>query len=74
MCLGGTLLFLGSKQINKRPVGLIGLPFKISFLATENLPKVKLGQVAVGSNVAQNTHLASRKSYLVIISPIHMKS
>ena len=38
-------------------------------------PKVKLGQVQVGSNIAQIhtllriTHLANRKSYLVIIGP-----
>ena len=33
----------------------------------KSLPKVKLGQVQVGSNIAQN--LAHRKSYLVIICP-----
>ena len=34
-------------------------------------PKVKLGQVQVGSNIAQNhsSNLAHRKSYLVIICP-----
>ena len=31
-------------------------------------PKVKLGKVEVGSNIAQ-THLAYRKSYLAIIGP-----
>ena len=30
-------------------------------------PKVKLGQIQVGSNIAQITHLAHMKSYLVII-------
>ena len=39
---------------NKRHVGLIAPPFTIGFLATENLPTVKLGQVEVGSNIAQN--------------------
>ena len=32
-------------------------------------PKVKLGQVQVSSNIAQNHYLAHRKSYLVIICP-----
>ena len=33
-------------------------------------PKVKLGQVQVGSNIAQNhLYIAHRKSYLVIICP-----
>ena len=32
-------------------------------------PKVKLGQVQVGSNIAKITHLAHRKSYMVIIGP-----
>ena len=36
-----------------RPVGLIAPPFTIGFLATENLPKVKSGQVEVGLNIAQ---------------------
>ena len=37
----------------------------------KSLPKVKLGQVQVGSNIAQNHsyHLAHRRSYLVIICP-----
>ena len=39
---------------DKRPFGLIAPPFTIGFLATENLPKVKLGQVEVGTNIAQN--------------------
>ena len=30
---------------------------------------MKLGQVEIGSNIAQNTHLAHLKSYLVIICP-----
>ena len=34
----------------------------------EKLPK--LGKVGVGSNIAQNTHLASGKSYLFIIFPM----
>ena len=33
---------------------MIALPFLISFLFAENLPKVKLGKVEVGSNIAQN--------------------
>ena len=41
-------------NINKRPPGLIAPPFTIGFLTTENLPKVKLGQVEAGSNIAQN--------------------
>ena len=32
-------------------------------------PKVKLGQVEVGSNIAQNYSSAHMKSYLVIICP-----
>ena len=40
--------------INKRPPGLIAPPFTIDFLTTDNLPKVKLGQVEVGSNITQN--------------------
>ena len=32
-------------------------------------PKVKLGQVQVGSKLLRITHLAHRKSYLVIICP-----
>ena len=36
------------------PFGLIAPPFTIGFLVTESLPKVKLGQVEVGSNIAQN--------------------
>ena len=43
------------------PVGLIGPP--ISLLATENLPKVKLGQVEVGLDIAK------KKSYLINIIP-----
>ena len=31
-------------------------------------PKVKLGQVLVGSNISQN-HTSSRKSYLAIVCP-----
>ena len=42
-----------SKIINKRPISLIVPPFKISFLATENWPKMKLGQVEVGLNIAK---------------------
>ena len=35
-----------------------------------SLPKVKLGKVGVGSNIAQNhSRLASMKSYLIIIYP-----
>ena len=34
---------------NKRPPGLIAPPFTIGFLTTENLLKVKLGQVEVVS-------------------------
>ena len=30
---------------------------------------MKLGQVEIGSNIAQNTHLAHLKSYLIIICP-----
>ena len=33
------------------------------------LPKVKLGQVGVGLNIAQNHFLVRRKSYLLIIFP-----
>ena len=40
----------------------------------EKLTKVKSGQIGVRSKIAQIIHLASMKSYLVIISPIHMKS
>ena len=40
--------------LDKRPPGLIASPFTIGFLSTENLPKVKLGQVEVGSNINQN--------------------
>ena len=40
--------------------------FIISFLATENWPKVKLGKVEIGLNII---HLVSKKSYLVIIIP-----
>ena len=36
---------------------------------TENWPKVKLDQVGVNSNFAQNHSLAHRKSYLLIICP-----
>ena len=32
---------------------------------------MKLGKVEVGSNIAQNQYLESRKSYLVIIAQIH---
>ena len=32
-------------------------------------PKVKLGQVQVGSKLLRITHLVHRKSYLVIICP-----
>ena len=39
---------------NKRPSSLIAPPSTIGFLTTENLPKVKLGQVKVGSNITQN--------------------
>ena len=46
---------------NKRPTGLIAPPFIIGFLDTENLPKVK--------TLLKITHLASRKSNLVIICP-----
>ena len=36
----------------------------------KNLPKVKLGKVGVGSNIAQKiTRQAHRKSYLIIICP-----
>ena len=42
---------------NKSPPGLIAPPFTIGFLTTQNLPKVKLGQVEVGSNITQN-HLS----------------
>ena len=35
----------------------------------QSWPKVNSGQVGVGSNIVQNTHLASRKSYLIIIFP-----
>ena len=52
--MGTFLRKLYTKNENKRPVGLIAPPFTIGFLATENLPKVKLGQVEVGSNIAQN--------------------
>ena len=47
--------------VNKRPTGLIAPPFIIGFLNTENLPKVK--------TLLKITHLASRKSCLVIICP-----
>ena len=63
------------KIINKRPPGLIAPPFTIGFLTTENLPKVKLGQVEVGSNITQNH---SSRLWEVIschyLPPIHMKS
>ena len=37
--------------------------------------KVKLGQVQVSSNIAQNTHLAHRKSYIwSLFAPIHVES
>ena len=39
---------------NKKPLGLIAPPFIISFLATKKMPTVKLGQVVVSSNIAQN--------------------
>ena len=41
----------------------------------ENLPKVKLGQVQVGSNIAQN-HSSIPKEVLYghCLPPIHMKS
>ena len=32
-------------------------------------PKVKLGEVGIGKNIAKITHPASKKSYLVIICP-----
>ena len=38
----------------KKPLGLIAPPFIISFLATKKMPTVKLGQVVVSSNIAQN--------------------
>ena len=41
-------------KINKRPPGLIAPPFTIDFLTTKKIPKVKLGQVEVGSNITQN--------------------
>ena len=50
-----------SSFLNKRPTGLIAPPFIIGFLDTENLPKVK--------TLLKITHLASRKSCLVIICP-----
>ena len=40
--------------LNKRPPGLIAPSSTIGFLTTENLPKVNLGQVKVGSNITQN--------------------
>ena len=48
-------------KCNKRPTGLIAPPFIIGFLDTENLPKVQ--------TLLKITHLASRKSCLVIICP-----
>ena len=41
---------------NKRPIGLIAPPFKINFLATENLPKMKLKSVRILQKII---HLAS---------------
>ena len=43
---------LKKQYANKRPLGLIVLGL-ISFLAAECWPKVKLGQVEIGSNIAQ---------------------
>ena len=48
--------------LNKRTVGLIAPAYIIDFLATENLPKSV-------QTLLQITHLASRKSYLVIMCP-----
>ena len=40
----------------------------------KSLPKSKLGQVVVGSNMLRITHLAHRRSYLVITCPnLHEK-
>ena len=36
-------------------VDKIAPPFQIIFLVTENLPKMKLGQVEVGSNIAKKS-------------------
>ena len=56
--------------LNNRPVSMIAPPFIIGFLATENLPKVKLVQVEISSNIAQKSLIiVSRKSYLVITCP-----
>ena len=41
---------------NKRPIGLIAPPFKINFLATENLTKMKLKSVRILQKII---HLAS---------------
>ena len=35
----------------------------------KNLPKVKLNQVRVGSDIAQVPRLVPKKSYLIIIGP-----
>ena len=43
-------------KINKRPIGLLAPPFKINFLATENLPKMKLKSVRILQKII---HLAS---------------
>ena len=54
---------------NKRPVGLIAPPFIIGFLATENLPKVKLGKIEVGSwhliNIIPNKLCTKNKEKLL---------
>ena len=52
--------FLGlcQRQQNMRPDCLTAPPFIISFLATENWPKMKLSQVEISLNIAQN-HLSS---------------
>ena len=41
-------------HVKKQERGLIGQPFIIGFLAIENWPEAKLGQVDVGSNIAQD--------------------
>ena len=51
-----------------RPPGLIAPPFSIGLLNAENLPKVKLGQVEVGSNYSKSL-MNFRRHILLLFAP-----
>ena len=62
-------------QYDHKTRDLIAQSYIISFLATENLPNVKLGLVEVGSNKAPKSLIKSLGINIwSLLYPLHMKS